>query len=350
MPEAPNAARDAADLIEAYYQRGWTDGMPVVPPTEASVGAMLAAAGLKGAEVIGEIPDRNARVTADKVAINAVLAGCRAEYMPVVVAAVKGLCHPDYGYHGPATSTGGSAAVLIVNGPIAKRLDINGKDNALGQGWRANATIGRAIRLVMMNAINTRPGALDRSTLGNPGKYSFCFAENEEESPWEPLHVERGHRREDSTVTVFAAEGHIQVYNQLSADPEQLCRTMADAMANLGSIGIVSNAQIAVIWAGEHVDIFRRAGWNKRQVKECLHRLARRTVADIKRGGRLAGPVTPEDEQTWRHVVRSVDDLIVVHAGGKAGSFSACLPGWGGIAATRSVTMPIVAPPPRSGR
>lgn len=341
MAQAHSAAQDAADLIEAYYQRGWTDGMPVVPPSESSVGAMLAAGGLKGPEVVGEIPDRNARITADKVAINAVLAGCRPEYMPVVLAAVKGLCHPDYGYHGPATSTGGSACVLIVNGPIARRLDINAKDNVFGQGWRANATIGRAVRLVMMNAINTRPGQLDRSTLGNPGKYSFCFAENEEESPWEPLHVERGHRRDESTVTVFAAEAQIQVYNQLSADPEQLCRTAADAMANLGTIGIVSQAQQAVVWAGEHVEIFRRAGWSKKQVKETLLKHARRTVADCKRGGRLAGAVTPEDETTWRHVVRTIDDLIVVHAGGKAGSFSAVLPGWGGISATRSVTIPV---------
>jgi hypothetical protein len=200
------------------------------------------------------------------------------------------------------------------------------------------------VRLVMMTAINTRPGGLDRSTLGNPGKYSFCFAENEEESAWEPLHVERGFRRDESTVTVFAAEGQIQVYNQLSAEPEQLCRTMADAMANLGSIGIVSNAQVAIVWAGEHMDVFRKAGWSKRQVKDTLYRHARRTVADLKRGGRLPGAVTPEDEKSWRHVVRTTDDLIVVHAGGKAGSFSACLPGWGGIAATRSVTIPIVTP------
>jgi hypothetical protein len=343
MADASATARAAAHLIEQYYERGWSDGLPVMPPSEESVGAMLAAAGLAGGEVLGEIHERNARVTADKVAINAVLAGCRPEYFPVVVAAVKGLCHPDYGYHGPATSTGGSAAVLIVNGPIARRLDINSGGNAFGPGRRANATIGRAVRLTMMNAINTRPGGLDLSTLGNPGKYSFCFAENEADSPWEPLHVERGFRPEDSAVTVFAAEGHIQVYNQLSADPDTLCRTMADAMSNLGSIGIVSQPQVVVVWAGEHTEVFRRAGWSKRQVKEQLHAQARRTVADLKRAGRLPGAAAPEDERAFRHVVRGVDDLILVHAGGKAGSFSACLPGWGGISATRSVTVRIEA-------
>jgi hypothetical protein len=338
------AAQDAAALIEQYYRRGWTDGLPVVPPTEASVGAMLAAAGLKGPEVLGSVAERNTSVTADKVAVNAVLAGCLPAYMPVVVAAVKGLCHPDYGYHGPATSTGGSAAVLICNGPVAARLDINSRDNALGQGWRANATIGRAVRLVMMNALNTRPGKLDRSTLGNPGKYSFCFAENEAESPWEPLHVERGFGPAESTVTVFAAEGQIQVYNQLSNTPEALCRTLADALANLGSIGIMGQPQAVIVIAGEHMEIFRKAGWSKAQVKQTVHGLARRTHADLKRAGRMPGPLAPEDETAWRHVTRTPDDLIVVHAGGRAGSFSACLPGWGGIAATRSVTTRIETP------
>ncbi|MFI5399597.1 MAG: hypothetical protein ACHQZQ_00920 [SAR324 cluster bacterium] len=340
------SGEDAAGLIEAYYAKGWTDGLPVIPPTEDSVGDMLAAGGFRGPETIGEIPDRNAKVTAEKVAINAVLAGCRPEYMPVVAAAVKGLCHPDYHYHSPATSTGGSCVVLIVNGPIGPKLDINCRDNIFGPGWRANATIGRAIRLVMMNALNTRPGpsGLDRSTLGNPGKYTCCFAENEAESPWEPLHVERGFKRADSAVTVFAAEAHIQVYNQLSSDPEGLCLTMADAMANAGTTGIIGQAQQAIVWAGEHTEIFRRAGWTRAQVKQALFDSARRTHEELKRKGRMPGPLEPGDGTRWRHTVRTPDDLIVVHAGGKAGSFSACLPGWGNKQASRSVTIPIAMP------
>src|SRR6266542_2752895 len=155
----PDGDCSPAELIEAYYQRGWTDGLPVVPPTEKSI--------------------------AEKVAINAVLAGCRPEYLPVVVAAIRGLCHPDFAYHGPASSTGGSAIVLIVNGPIARAAGVNSGNNVFGQGVRANATIGRAVRLVMMNVMNTRPGFLDRATLGTPGRYSFCFAETEENHPWE---------------------------------------------------------------------------------------------------------------------------------------------------------------------
>ena len=332
---------DAAALIELYYEKGWTDGLPVVPPSEESVGAMLAAAGLRGGEVLGEIPSRHTRVTADKVAINAVLAGCRPEYMPVVVAAVKGLCHPDYGYHGPATSTGSAATCLIVNGPIAQRIGINARDNVLGPGFRANATIGRAVRLVMMNAIHTRPGGLDRSTMGNPGKYSMCIAEAEDDSPWEPLHVERGFRREESTVTVFAADAVIQVYNQLSNDPAELCASMAGAMANLGSMQIVGQQNIAVLWSGEHAQVFRKAGWTKAQVRRSLYDQARRTVAELKRAGRLPGPVAAEEETTWRHVTRAPEDILVLRAGAAAGAFSACLPGWGPSVATRAVTIPV---------
>ncbi|MBN2469025.1 MAG: hypothetical protein JXD19_12865 [Deltaproteobacteria bacterium] len=330
--------QDLMALIEVYYQNGWTDGLPVIPPSENSLNAMLDACGLKGEEVIGKIETRNVFITADKVAVNAVLAGCLPEYMPVIVAAVKGICHPDFGYHGPATSTGGAAVAVLVNGPIARELRINARDNVFGPGSRPNATIGRALRLLMMNAINTRPGALDRSTLGNPGKYTLCFAEDEEGSPWEPLHVERGFRKEHSTVTLFATEGIHQIYNQLSSDPEQLCITMADAMANLGSMNIVGQQDFWVVFAGEHQEVFRRKGWTKLQVKTCLYEYAYRLVADIKRAGRLPGPVLEEDEITQRHVVRKPDDILVISAGGRAGAFSSCLPGWGSHRATCSVT------------
>jgi hypothetical protein len=334
-------ARDAAALIEMYYQRGWTDGLPVVPPHTDSLNAALAAADLQGNEILGEIPARNVQITAQKVAVNAVLAGCLPEYMPVVVAAVRGLCHPDYGYHGPATSTGGAAVALIINGPIAKRLGINARDNAFGPGFRPNATIGRAVRLLMMNAINTRPGELDRSTLGNPGKYSLCFGEDEENSPWEPLHVERGLGSEESAVTVFATEGTHQVYNQLSKDPQELCITMADAMANLGSMNIIGQQNVVVVFSGEHQELFRRSGWTKPRVKQHLFDHACRSIADIKRAGRMPGPLQEGDETAHRHVVRVPDDILVISAGARAGAFSACLPGWGNYRTTRAVTIPI---------
>jgi len=299
---------------------------------------MLAAAGLNGAEVVGEITARHVRVTADKVALNAVMAGCLPAYMPVVVSAVRALCHPTFGYHGPFTSTGGAALVLIVNGPVAQKLGINSQDNAFGPGVRANLTIGRALRLLMMNSLNTRPGKLDRSTLGNPGKIAWCFAENEQDSPWEPLHVEKGFAPGQSTTTVFAAEGSIQIYDQLARAPEPLLLSTADAIANLGSMCIVGQPGVVVVFAGEHAEILRENGWSKKQVKQFLFEHARRSVADLKKAGRLPGEVAAGDENAWRRAVREPDDLIVVCAGGRAGSFSCCLMGWGSYNSTRPVT------------
>src|SRR6185295_6242994 len=198
-------AADDAEAIELCFAQGWTDGLPVVPPTPERVVRMLDAARLEPGREIAYIAHRAVSVTAEKVAINAVMAGCRPEYMPVVVAAVEGIGDPRWSYHGPGTSTSGAAVLLIVNGPVAQELDINAGDNLFGPGWRANLTIGRAVRLVMRNVCGRIPGTLDRGTLGHPGKLSFVIAENEAESPWPPLHVERGFRPEQSTVTVVAS-------------------------------------------------------------------------------------------------------------------------------------------------
>jgi len=330
-------ATDAAALIEAYYEQGWTDGLPVVPPSDASILAMLSAAGLAGHEVLGEIAGRNTEVIADKAAVNAVMAGCRPEYMPVVVAAVKSLCAPAFAYHGPASSTGGSAMILIVNGPIARRLAINSGNNAFGQGHRPNATIGRAVRLIMMNTMNTRPGLLDRATLGNPGKYAFCFAEHEEDHPWEPLHVARGLKADDSAVTLIASNSLYQVYNQLAAAPEPLLLCFADALSNMGSPNLKGFNETLIVFAGEHADILRTAGWSREQVQRFLVERTKRCVADYKRAARMPGAVTEQDETTWRHVFERPEDILIACAGGRAGSWSACLPGWGNKW-TRSVT------------
>jgi hypothetical protein len=233
--------------------------------------------------------------------------------------------------------------VLIVNGPIARELGINAADNAFGAGFRANATIGRAVRLVMMNLLNARPGLLDRATLGTPGKYAFCFAEDEAEAPWEPLHVERGFRAEQSTVTLYASNSLLGVYNQLAADPEMLLLEFADALCNLASPNVYGFNENLVVMAGEHAEVIRRAGWSKGRVQQFLLAHARRTVADFKRAGRLPGEITPEDETTWRYVMERPEDVLLVRAGGKAGSWSACLPGWG-KKWTRSITTPVVLP------
>src|SRR3989441_6597759 len=192
--------------MEFCFEQGGTDGLRVVPPTEARARAMLEAADLDPKQQAAYTEHRAAPVPAEKVAINAVRAGCKLEYLPVVLAAIEGIGDPKWSYHGPGTSTAGAGVLLVVNGPIARALDINAGDNLFGPGWRANATIGRAVRLVMRNVCGSRPGTLDRGTLGHPGKLSYVIAENEAESPWTPLHVERGFRPEQSTVTVMAAE------------------------------------------------------------------------------------------------------------------------------------------------
>src|SRR5437870_8917527 len=274
------SSSDPSALIEAYFAAGYTDGLPVVPPTEKSIADTLAAAGLRAEEPLGEIPSRNTRAPAGKPAVNPVMAGCRPEYFPVVVAAIRGLCRPEFAYHGPASSTGGSAMVLIVNGPIARAIGINAGNNLFGQGHRPNATIGRAVRLVMMNVMNTRPGFLDRATLGTPGKYSFCFAENEDDHPWEPLHVARGLSPGQSAVTVYASNSLYQIYNQLAATPEPLLRCFADALSNLGLPNIKGFNQALLVFAGEHTEVLAKGGWSRRDVATFLIEHARRSVAD----------------------------------------------------------------------
>jgi hypothetical protein len=330
---------DTVEAIEFYYDKGWTDGLPVMPPTEASIRAMLDAVGLDPGEEITFIENRQVSVTAEKVAINTVMAGCKPEYMPVVVAAVEALGDPRYGYHGPASSTGGSAVFMLVNGPIARELDINCGDNLFGPGWRGNATIGRAVRLIMRNVIGTLPGKLDRSTLGHVGKYTYCIAENEAESPWPPMHVERGFRPDQNAVTIFAALAPHQVYNQLSNTAEGVLTTMADNMHI--SSGVTGQPQYVVVIAGEHMRVIADDGWSKADIKRFLFEHTQNSIAHLKRTNRIAGPVLPEDETTMRPLVQTPDDIIVVAAGSKAGAFSAFIPGWGGKNASQSVTKAI---------
>jgi hypothetical protein len=230
--------------------------------------------------------------------------------------------------------------VLVVNGPITRAIGLNAGNNAFGQGTRANATIGRAVRLTMKNVMQTRPGLLDRATLGTPGKYAFCFAENEEDQPWEPLHVERGLRRAQSAVTVYASNSLYQIFNQLAATPEPLLLCFADALSNLGIPNMRGFSQALCVFAGEHTEILARSGWSKGDVKRFIVDRARRRVADWKRAARLPGEPTPEDETTWRALFEAPDDVLVVCAGGRAGAWSACLPGWG-TKWTKAVTTPV---------
>ena len=211
---------NASEQIEFCFARGWTDGLPVVPPSRTLVNEMLEAAGLKADAVIARMPSRKVAVTADKVAANAVMAGCKPAYMPVVAAAVKALATPEFGLHHAASALAGPTIAIVVNDPIAAKLGINATNNVFGPGVRANATIGRALRLVLLNCLKYRPGVSDRATLGTPGKFTCCIAENEENHPWEPWHVERGFKAEDSTVTLVAASTMMQIWNYGDHEPD----------------------------------------------------------------------------------------------------------------------------------
>jgi hypothetical protein len=334
-----------AEAVEAYFERGWTDGLPVVPATAESIRPFLEAAGHAPGDVVLRETTRRRTITADKVAINAVLAGCRPEYMPVILAALEAMADPAFTLHGAITSTGGSATLVVVNGPIRQRLGLNAGGNVFGPGWRANATIGRAIRLITLNCLGALPGLLDRSTQGHPGKYSYCIAELEEANPWEPLHVTRGLPAGSSAVTVFAAEGPHNVLSHYGETAESVVVALADTMASLGSF---SPGESFVVLAPEHVQILTRDGWTKTSLREALYKRARRTVADLKRGGKLAGAVQPAEETTWVHRGRGPEDIHLVVAGGGAGGHSAFIPSWSRDRNSLAVTRPIRDPHQRS--
>jgi hypothetical protein len=300
---------------------------------------MLAAAGLEPGEQIAFIETRQASITAEKAAINAVMAGCRPESMPVIVAALEALADPVYGYHGPATSTGGAAVLMLINGPAALELGINSGDNLLGPGWRANTTIGRAIRLIMRNVIGTLPGTLDRSTIGHAGKCTFCFAEDEKNSPWPPWHVERGFRPEQSTVTIFAALAPHQWYNHLSNTGEGVLATLCAHLRF--SSGVGPQPQYFLLFAGEHRSILAKEGWSKEKVRQYCFANTQSSLADLKRIQVMPGEITAEDETRMRPLVVSPEDYVVVAAGGEAGAFSAFVPGWSGKRSSQSVTKEI---------
>jgi hypothetical protein len=329
-----------AGAVDFYYDRRWTDGLPVVPPTEERVRAALAAAGLQPEKQIAFIETRQASITAEKAAINAVMAGCRPEYMPVIVAALEALADSRYNFHGPATSTGGAAVFMLVNGPIRRELELNSGDNLFGPGWRANATIGRAVRLIIRNVIGALPGTLDRSTLGHGGKYTFCIGENEEESPWPAFHVERGYRPEQNTVTVFAALAPHQWYNHLSNTGEGLLVTLC-AHLRL-SAGVGSQPQYYLVFAGEHLAVLAKEGWSKEKIRHYCYAHTQTSHAEMKRIQVMPGRIEPGDESLMRPLVASPEDFLIVAAGGKAGAFSAFIPGWGGKRSSESVTREIV--------
>ena len=334
----------ALEAIERCYELGWTDGLPVVPPTEQRVKEFIERSGRPSDEVVGELPERRREITVDKVAANAVMAGCLPEYMPVVLAATEAMLEPIFNLVGPSSSMGGSAILSIVNGPIAQELNINSRNNLFGPGNRANATIGRAVRLILMNACAAIPGVFDRSVIGHPGKYTYCIAEADTETHWTPLHVERGFSPAESTVTVFAGESPRQI--RAVGHPEPIMMAIADVASSLGSnmstsgsvgdTGIgVRQGQIVVTIAGNS-NLWK--DWTKSQIKEYLFNRTQRSVADLKAAMVLKGDLEPSDGQIMIPLIPEPDDILLIFAGGEESNMSSVIPSWGPKVGATAVT------------
>src|SRR5687767_1259903 len=258
------------DPVELAYARGWTDGLPVTPPTDERVIAMLKGTARSSGEVVGRIPPFLAECTVEKVAINAVMAGCKPEYMPVLLAAIEAALEPVFTLHGVLATTYFSSPVIIVNGPVARRIGMNSGINALGQGNRANATIGRALQLIVRNVGGGRPGEADRATFGNPGKYTFCFAEDESDAGWQPLSVSRGFARGKSTVTLFQGEGVQGIVDQKSRSPEELARSLALGLCAMGHPKLAQMQRAILVLSPEHYAIFAEGGWDRKRIEAAI--------------------------------------------------------------------------------
>ena len=303
-------AASAEDPIEELFARGVTDGLPVVPPTRERVEAAIAASGRRGAELIALVAPANGRATVERVAVNAVMAGCRPEYLPVVIAGVEALCDDAFSLVGVSGTTDAVAPVFIVNGPVRAELDINVAAGALGPGWRANATIGRALRLIWVNLGGAKPGTISMSTFGNPGRYACCFGEHEEVSPWEPLHVEHGFAPGDSTVAALAGEPLQIVTEGQSRKPDDVLATIGRSLEVVASHRTSGLGDVLIVFSPMHARTVAGGGWSKADVRQ-------RLWAHLE--GRREGP-TPK--------FRAPENLKILVVGGTAGPFTALIPGW----------------------
>lgn len=350
MSASPETARlvEVADDLDAinrlFVQRRWGDGLPVVPPTRERVEAMLAGTRRPRSEIVGRMAPAFGAATIEHIAINAVVAGCHPECMPVMIAAVEAVCDPAFNLQAVQATTNPVAVFLIVNGPIASMLEMNGGMNCLGQGAWSNATLGRALRLVLQNVGGGLPGDMDRATHGQPGKYTFCCAENEADSPWTPLHVERGCPPGSSAVTVVGASGTLNM-NMHAKDAEGLIQSMADSMPFASSNDYWLGGEPWIIVCPEHAEVLHRDGFDKpglrtRLWEESKMPAGRMAPKDLDRTRLSRGAeLGPIDAATMLPVSARPEDIGIVVAGG-AGTHSVYVPSFGD---SRAVTRAIDA-------
>ena len=329
---SPNDKHEFGDLIEAvefFFSQGWTDGLPIVPPTVEKVQEFLTVAGRKPTDVIGTEPIKGYRLTAEKVAVNAVMAGCQPEYFPIVIAAVEAVTDPAFNLNAISIATDGATVFVVVNGPMAREIGINSGVNLFGPGNRANATIGRALHLLISNATGATASRMVKATIGHPGMFTWCAAEAEELSPWEPMHIQRGFEHDQTTVSVFAALPPIQVRNHVDKRPEDIVRSFAAGMmaASYGIYGAVTaDRGMVVVMSPELSRHFGSAGWSKRDVQKCLFDVSRQNVVawigkEIEEGRHAS-----EISEPVSGAVKGLENISVVVAGGDAGAFASIIP------------------------
>lgn len=319
------------DPVEQAYDRGWTDGLPVVPPTDDRILRMLTGTNCKPDKIIGLMPPDYKECTIEKVAINAVMAGARPEYMPVILASIEAALNPKFTLHGVLCTLFFSGPVIIVNGPITKSIGMNWGHNVFGQGNRANATIGRTLQLVVRNIGGGRPGEIDRAVFGNPGKYTFCFAEDETDPEWEPLHISRGCTPGSNAVTLHHGHGTQAFADDTARSADQLAKSLAMSLVNELHPKKVQCANVIVAISPEHYNIYKSDGWGRKDIEQALHHYTTRPGSDLIEGAHgidtgidpeLAGELVPK---FWRD-----HGILLIRAGGTAGLQTAIIGGWGG--------------------
>jgi hypothetical protein len=311
------------EVNELFHDRGWTDGLPIIPPSEENIRAMLSLSSASADAELGEMPPSRSPVTPRKVAINAVMAGCAPAFFPVVMAAVEGLLDEDLSLYSMQTATNATTPLVIVNGPLAKTLCLNSGANVFGQGNRANATIGRAVRLILLNIGGEIPGVSDPSTHGQPGKYSFCIAEAEDQSPWEPLHVERGYSKDQSAVTLMGAGGPQNIFTYGCRDGKEILDTFVGALCGLGHNNIIFPTGPLFVLSPEHAATIARDGFTKDGVKQYLFENARIPISRFSEGTKRG---ILERRARWFEVTGDAEhigvadhpeDIVIVVAGGQ---------------------------------
>jgi hypothetical protein len=332
-----SARREVASVQavqELFQVNGWSDGLPVVPPTPELVEEFISTSMLDPGEVIIDLREQSRRITVEQIAVNTVAAGCRPEYLPVVVTALRAMNDERFALHS-TTVSGATAPLVIISGAAVELLGVNAGFSVFGSGHVANATIGRAIRLVCQNLCGGTPGTVDKATMGHPGKYSYCIGESPARNPWTPFHTDRGLPEEASAVTVFSGEAPIFARNDWSSEPGPVLATIADAM----KVSHFTGGGFVVVLGPLHAGVLARASLDRDAIRAALCDLSARSLADLKRAGRARGEVEPGDEDIRRPSVEHPEDIVLLVAGGHMYGYSAIVPPWVGGHESKAVTL-----------